>query len=266
MRAQVDKSVRSIWSRIRPRHDHLVIACFTRSGSTYMRKALSEITGFRGRNACEAYDDNEQELCAYKLRRLRQRSVIQQHFRATKYNVGLLKQYGIRPIVNYRNIFDCIVSLHDYYRNKDFRGANGHIHPEYWNLGFDERIDLLIKIQLPWYFNFFMSWRDAAKEIETFTMTYERFFADRIGALRQMLDFYGLSAPASRIEEALERLKTADTLLNKGRSGRGEEMLKDRHKAAVYEMAQSWRIDLDEMSLMGLTESGRVKARVPVTL
>ena len=260
---KVKKGIRSAWSRVRPERNHLVIACFTRSGSTYMRRALSGITGFKGRMLCDAIRGNEQEISVHRLRAIRQRSVVQQHFKATTYNVGLLKTYGLRPVVNYRNIFDCIVSLHDYYGNDSFEGQTGFVHPEYWAWDFDTRIDYLIKIHVPWYFNFYMSWRDAKQQMDTLTMTYERFFADRVGCLQEMLEFWGLSAPISKIEATLEILTPEDTVLNKGRSGRGDELLKDRHKEAVYDLAKIWQIDLEEMALMGLTEAGRVGAGAP---
>ncbi len=257
----ITRAMRSISSRLRPQRNHLVIACFPKSGSTYMANALCEITGFGQRNLCEWYNHNEQDVSVHKLRKRRVRSVIQQHFKGTFDNVRLLNEYGIRPVVNVRNIFDTIVSLHDHFDREDHKVCTGYVHREYWDLNFDERMHYLIRIHLPWFFNFFMSWREAADQIETLPMTYERFFGERVGALQEILRFYGIEVPAERIETAIERLDGNRTRLNQGRSGRGEEMLSDAHKTAILEMASTWCVDLDEMAPIGISAAmaGRVE-------
>lgn len=252
------KGLWSLTSRIRPRRDHIVIACFPKSGSTFMTKAICEITGFRHRNLCDMYNHNEQEVSAYKLRKLRYRSVIQQHFKGTHDNVRLLNEYGIRPIVNVRNIYDVILSLHDHFDREDHKACTGYVHSEYWNMSLDDRLDYLIRVHLPWYFNFFMSWREAVERIDVFPMTYERFFADPVASLKKMLDFTGIDVTTERIDEALGRLKQVNTRLNKGRSGRGDEILTDRHREAVLTMARSWGVDLDEMAAIGLGSASNV--------
>ena len=251
------KHVRSIVKRIRPRRDHIVIACFPKSGSTYMSKAICEILDLKPRWICEFYHHDEQDISARKLRRCTERSVIQQHIKGTYDNVRLMQQYRIRPIVNVRNVFDVILSLHDHWEREGHEVCTGYVHRRFWTMNFDERMNYIIHVHLPWYFNFFVSWREAAERIEILPMSYERFFADRVGSLQQMLQFNHVHVATDRIEAALERLKTTDTRLNKGRSGRGAELLSEGHKEAIRRLARSWCIDLDEMASIGLRSQSR---------
>ena len=82
-----------------PRSDRLLVACFPKSGSTYLTKLLHAATGFPLRDLVVAFGDHEQDICERKLRRLRRQAVIQQHVKATHHNLALIKQHGIRPIV-----------------------------------------------------------------------------------------------------------------------------------------------------------------------
>src|SRR5207245_588328 len=71
-------------SSFRPRLDHLFIACMPKSGSTYLHTVLREITGFRDAYVSEWGEQNEGDICERRLRRLRRRSVLQQHVKATQ--------------------------------------------------------------------------------------------------------------------------------------------------------------------------------------
>src|SRR5438552_7435823 len=99
------------WPFRRAPKDHLLIACFPKSGSTYLAKTLSAITGLPTRHACATFGNNDQDICERKLRGLSRRSVIQQHVKGTNNNVALMKHYGVRPIVLVRDIYDTIISL-----------------------------------------------------------------------------------------------------------------------------------------------------------
>ena len=48
----------------RAHHEHVLIACFPKSGSTYLSKVLREMTGFKKAYVSEPGPQNEQDLCA----------------------------------------------------------------------------------------------------------------------------------------------------------------------------------------------------------
>jgi len=230
----------------------LFIACFPKSGSTFLASLLSLATGFSRRDVLVSFGQRDQDICEHKLRRLSRRAVIQQHVKATDYNVELMHKYGIRPIVLVRNIFDVVVSLDDHLRREDHRMPTGFVHREYMTMDFDQRIEYLIRVHLPWYFNFFMSWREAAEGLQAYPMTYEHMFANVRETLEEILGFCQISVSQQQITTALDRVRHSDTRLNCGVSGRGESILSSHHKAAIRELAAAWRVDSTELASIGL--------------
>jgi Sulfotransferase domain len=230
----------------------LLIACFPKSGSTFLAKLLSFATGFPTRDVVESYGHRDQDISESKLRQLSRRVVIQQHVKATDRNAELMNKFGIRPIVLTRNLFDVVVSLDDHLRREDHRMPTGFVHREYMNLEFDQRVDYLIRIHLPWYFNFFMSWREAARELPTFPLTYERLFSNVRQSLEEILSFYRISVSQGQISAALDKVRCVDTRFNQGCSNRGDKLLNARHKASIRDLAAVWRIDASEMESIGL--------------
>ncbi len=235
----------SAWmSRFAVRRQHLLVACFPRSGSTYLQKLLQRLTRLDASYVSEVGPQNEQDLSARKLRRLRRRCVLQQHVRGTTTNVELMVRHGIRPIVQTRSLFDVVVSLDDYFNEDHRRLSCGYVCEEYLRTARNERFDYLIHLHLPWYFNFLMSWREAAERIETCPVTYEELFADQTGTLARIAEFYDLRVSPSQIEEAIRGAAGSDTRLNVGKTGRGAELLTWQQKQAIFRMAGLCRIAL----------------------
>jgi len=52
----------------------------------------------------------------------------------------------------------------------------GYVHPEYWNMSGKEQFDFIIANMVPWYLNFYVSWRDASTTTKVLWLTYEDFF------------------------------------------------------------------------------------------
>ena len=104
-----------------------------------------------------------------------------------------------------------------------------------------------------------MSWREAESTVDTFRLSYERLFADVRQTLVEILEFFDLPVTADRVETAVVAASRANTRLNKGVSGRGQQLLTASHKAAIRELAAVWRIDLDEMQCLGLNTPFRLR-------
>lgn len=231
---------------------NILVACFPKSGSTYLCGLLAEITKFPQLGLVQFYGQNEQDLFEPAVKVLRTTdSVTQQHVKATNFNVQLMQQYGLRPVVLVRNIFDVILSVHDHYERECHLGPLGYIHHEYRSMNFEERMWFLIHVHLPWYFNFFASWRQETPSLRPMWMSYEQFFTDQSGWARRILEFYGLSVTDTEIERALAAMPGRFTRLNVGKSGRGAA-LPLRHREAILRLAMAWRIDRADMHLIGL--------------
>ncbi len=227
-------------------HEHLLIACFPKSGSTYLSKVLREMAGLAKAYVSEPGPQNEQDLSATKLAAIRRRSVLQQHVKATRTNVELLLEHRMRPIVQTRNLFDVIVSLHDHFERDHRSLPCGYISQEYLRAGWDERVEYLIYLHLPWYFNFVLSWREAGSQLATYPLSYEQLFADQPGELARIAAFYNLAVTAAEVSAAIGRALKSDTRLNVGVTGRGREMLTPRHKQSIRQLAAISHITVDE--------------------
>jgi hypothetical protein len=250
--------------RFKPARDHLLVACFPKSGSTFLSRALSLATGFPMRPLSVMFQHNEQDICQHKLRRLRQRSVVHQHVKGTFNNVWLLNQYQVKPVILVRNIFDTVISLNDHLRLEDHRIPTGYVHREFWNLDFDAAIHFLIRNHLPWYFSFLISWREAASQITCFRLTYRRLFSDVPAILHEVLDFYKISTVRGHVERVASEMKSVDTRFNKGVRGRGEQLLTAEHKQAIWQLADSWQVGPDVLAEIGLERCPAPAGQAPL--
>jgi hypothetical protein len=226
--------------------DDLLIACFPKSGSTYLSKVLQKATGLKEDYIAEFGPQNEQDIVRRKLKRLWRRSVLQQHVKGTRTNVEFLTTFGIRPIVQTRSLFDVVISLYDHFERDNNSLPCGHVCADYWQMTVHDRLDYLICVHLPWYYNFYLSWRDAAHKLEIFPLTYEDLFADQTGRLTEVLNFYHFSIPPARLQAAIAQTANAKTRFNVGVSGRGARMLSKQHRQSIQRQAATCRLELDE--------------------
>ena len=145
-----------------------------------------------------------------------------------------------------RNLYDTVISLHDHFEPDHRSLPCGYVSEEYLRMSWKERIDYLIHLHLPWYFNFVLSWREAARHIDICPVTYEEFFADQPGQLRRIAAFYGLTASdcADRGRHDTRQPGRHDWRFNVGVAGRGSEMLSAAQKQAIRDQGAICRIDI----------------------
>jgi hypothetical protein len=232
-----------MWFKRKYKLPHIFVACFPKSGSTFLSKALQGLTGYPEYHAAEEYVPNEQDISRRKLLKARRLSVIQQHAKGTKTNLNILREFRMRPIVHVRNLFDVVVSLRDHFYGHDHHFPTGYVHREFWQLHERDQYDYLIQMHLPWYFNFLISWHEAQRYFSLITTSYEELFVNPAGTLRRLADFYGLAADDAAIGRALEYAAGQPTGLNKGVSGRGRQQLTTAQRDAICRMAKVWQVD-----------------------
>ncbi|MGE0824080.1 MAG: sulfotransferase domain-containing protein [Candidatus Binatia bacterium] len=252
-------------------YTNIFVACFPKSGSTYICTLLSEVTGFPHVPVVQFYGQNEQDLFEPALQQVRgTSSVTQQHVKGTNNNVRLLKTYNLRPVVLVRNIFDVVVSLHDHFMREDTLTPVGYVHREYQAMSREDRLWFLINLHLPWYFHFLVSWQEATTELDLMWLTYEDFFANPVTRIQQVLQFYDMTASDDEIRQGMIKLAGKNARLNVGVVGRGKE-LPDCHRQAVIALARTWHLAPDRLSLIGMTSesleqtSQRVNGSLPPT-
>ena len=231
---------------------NILVACFPKSGSTYLTTLLSAITGFQRKMAIQFGGHNEQDIFEPALRYLCLRnSVTQQHVKGTDNNVRLLKKYNIKPVILVRNIFDVVLSIHDHIEREDHRGPVGYVHKEYFGMSKEEKLFYIIHVMLPWYFNFYMSWRESSKEMDVLWISYEELFSNQVDTVSRILSFYDIPVDHDQIQSAILAMKSKDTRLNVGIKGRGDS-LPEGHKEAILNLASVWKVDKKEMEIIGL--------------
>jgi tetratricopeptide (TPR) repeat protein len=203
---------------------HLFIACFPKSGSSFLRNVLLHLTGFRDTYLFYAGAPNEHDLYLPSLLEFATvNTITQQHARASEGNVQLMQGFGITPVVLVRNIFDALVSLDDFYHS----GASfsTFFFSDYLQLTPEQRLELLIDHVAPWYMQFYASWLRVERDqrLRVHWLTYEELIADKPAAFRRILDFWGIGVDEERLRAALAAAEGEKkrNRFNQGVTGRG---------------------------------------------
>ena len=222
---------------------HIFIACVPKSASTFLKNILVSVTGYRDVFMVYAAGQSEHEIYLPTVRETaRLDSVTQQHCRASDANVQLMQAFEIRPVVLVRNIFDCVLSLLDFYDKGAF--FNTYFRADFESLGREARIDLIIDNVIPWYLQFVASWDlvENQKRLELMWLTYEEMIGDKPAAVKRILEFYGLAARRRDVEQKLSEIESEQRSIrfNKGVAGRGRSELNDRQKARIRRLTKHY--------------------------
>jgi len=215
---------------------HIFIACAPKSGSTFLKNLLLNLTGYQDAFMVFSPGQFEQELyLPTVLETAALDTVTQQHARASDANLHLMQAFGLRPVVLVRNIFDSVVSLLDFYDKGAYR--NSYFRADWQSLDRDTKIDLIIDNLVPWYFQFVASWDLAEKQkrIEVEWLTYEDLIADKTSAVLRILEFYGLGAARRGVGQRINEIESEGrrNRFNKGVAGRGKSGLNDTQKDRI---------------------------------
>lgn len=232
--------------------NHLFIACFPKSGSTFLKNLLVEVTGFPEQQLTYSHGKNDTGIYLPALIDCAELDTVTQlHVRASDSNINQMQGFSIKPVILVRNIFDVLLS---YKEHHDQFARQMSFYDRYDSLDEAQRLDLIVDDRAAWYLGFFAGWQRAVRSgrIEGLWLSYEELMADKVGKTKQILRFYGLERPRQAIADAIEnvsRNKFANRF-NKGVSGRGSARFDDRHRAQIRRIA-GYHPDID-FSLIGL--------------
>lgn len=244
--AEAGLEVYSRLSRRLGRHKTTVfLACMPKTGSTFLKSVLLEVTGFAEGVLTYAFERTEQELYLPRLiDACRRNTVTQQHVRATAANVDLMQRFRIRPVILVRNLFDVVVSIRDHLMIEGTERFPSLYATEHLaSLDPQEQYEFLISYAIPWYFNFFVSWYDAMREgrVDALTLTYEELSQDWVPGVSRILEHVGIPRGDEEIRRALDAVwarRKGLVRFNRGVAGRGLESLNEANQEKLRRMAR----------------------------
>ncbi len=216
----------------------IFISALPKSGSTFLVKTLSAVTGYQ--NFFLGYHQlNEQDLYLPNLIDAWSMNVIShQHTRPSAPNLALMEQFAIRPIILTRNAYDAVVSLTDHLETESAQTPLLNVPADFRERARGERLDMVIDLAMPWYVRFVADWRQAGR--------------DCLWLVGRILSYHGLKADDNAVEQALIQARENGSRFNKGVGGRGGAELSDEQKSSIGALIRHYPgIDFAPLDLAG---------------
>jgi len=226
------------WLLQRQQRSLVLHACLPKSGSSYLYEGLGAFGGYGLGSLAPSYGVREDEIEVARLRQYpRGNWVFKHHVRPSDQTRLLQDRYGVRVVVQVRNLFDVLVSMHDhidqYLLDPGMAWPTVPVDPARWpNMTAEQRYRLLSEFVSPWLVSFVVRWaweirlnlqQDRPDAI--LLVRYKNLIADpqgTFGWLLRTLQPTASSRPAMDLD--LDRIDDERSLLNVGVPGRGQEI------------------------------------------
>ena len=228
----------------------LFISALPKSGSTFLVKALGEVTGYQ--HMFLGYHQlNEQDLYLPNLIDSWTMNIIShQHTRPSAPNLALMEQFAIRPIILTRNAYDAVVSFTDHLETESSETPLLNVPTDFMHRQREERLDMVIDLVMPWYIRFTADWTRADQDC--LWLRYEDLVANGANTVGRILSFHGLEKDQAVIERSLIHAKGDDSRFNQGVAGRGGEELDTAQKSKIQALTRHYPgVDFSPLSLGG---------------
>lgn len=237
-----------VQSLMGPRH-RILLACFPKSGSTWLRTIFAELPGFRAHWITSSTGRGEQELAPLKVARAAFGNfVAQHHVRYHDDTHRMIEMFDLRPVVLVRNIFDCVVSLRDHVRDRWPEIPQALVTSDIKSLPDDQLSDFLIDMAVPWFFDFYVSWVNCA---DTVPLRYEDLRTDPQTTVETIVRELGIPVGPDAIAAAITTAHDKDVLLNVGVSGRGDLLTRCQRDRIVRQARYYPSVDFTAIGLPG---------------
>jgi hypothetical protein len=225
----------------------ILVACFPKSGSTYLSALIRSLPGFSPTLYTPSGGRREQELSEVEMEKAFciPKHVVQLHVRASDYTLELIEKFDVTPIVLVRNIYDAAVSLAEHLVNESPVMPMAYFDRAIAERPFRDRLEAVLDLAVPWYFNFYVSWQRARPEA---IVTYEDLILGGVERQTEYLNAIGLNINIVDIATATKKVQSLNTRYNVGKSGRGAEAITTRHRRRIEQLA-SYYPDLDFTSI-----------------
>ena len=229
MRNVTDIALYYAWHRYMKR-DHILIACMPKSGSTFLSNVISRLPEFRKISLIGSFQERtEKEIYFPKaLRKYRYNYSCQQHVKYNENTAAAISAFDITPVVLVRNIFDCVVSIRDHLRREAVESPIAYFLPEHPDLPDDELESAIVRLAIPWYIHFYVSWKHCPDAI---WVTYEEATQQTADVIEKIFSNSHRNFNRAMIEKAIGRSDPSKDRRNVGQSGRGEDLSEENKEA-----------------------------------
>ena len=166
---------------------HILLACMPRSGSTFLSTIISFLPDFVRADLVPSYERRKQELSQPEIERyLGKNFVAQHHVRLSDQTHNFIIRYALFPIILVRDIFDIVVSLNDYFSLESTITPVAYFTEEILGWSEEKRLEAIVDLAVPWYFNFFASWFHYGNRL---FITYEELIDNPLVCVKKVLEF-----------------------------------------------------------------------------
>jgi hypothetical protein len=173
--------------------------------------------------------------------------VAQHHVRASEHVLELTRRHQLVPIVLVRNIFDCAVSLAEHMGNESPVFPMAYVQNHMAHSRFEQRLDAVVDLALPWYINFYASWFEHAPDR---IVSYEDLVLAPTAAQAEILNGLGVTTDAIQLHAAAVAMGQGEVRFNVGMAGRGDRLLTAEQRARVVRLTRHYRgIDFSPIGL-----------------
>lgn len=244
----------------------VALCCMPKSGSTFVLTSLQRLpdpsfsigylqTPYMNPDFVQAHS-REHEIDELALLALEMREtnwVSHMHTKWTPYSENIFSAYGIKPIVTYRNIFDCLVSLDDMLMAGTVQGfAMIRLPAHYGTIPEAERLAFLCAYVGPWYIDYVVSWSRITMPV--LRLNYDEdilgFGRDTAQRIKDFLDIDWVDLDglmeAFRLDDGDKKDRAR---LNKGVSGRGDK-IPETARAHLRQLASVYADEVDFSGLL----------------
>jgi hypothetical protein len=206
---------------------HVLLACFPKSGSTYLARLIANAGGYSHMHLSDSAKGGEHELSAARLLLHHQADYVTQlHLRCSLGTALLIEKFSLLPVVLYRDIFDTVVSMKDDLKNDTVEYPAfaspfpiAYIPNNVRLLADDELLSFVIDMLVPWYLGFYGSWyRYPGRKI---CLSYRELIEETPRVLREISDAFQLGWSDSAVAKAIGSAENEDTRKNQAVAGRG---------------------------------------------
>lgn len=230
----------------------ILLACFPKSGSTFVRSVIDKKKEFKHVNLVPSYYEREHELdirFLYKYRKLNY--IAQLHVRANNETEKLVKQFDLIPVILVRDIYDVIVSLVDNMRrNNAIRWPMAKIFDTHLNLTDEELYSVVVDLFVPWYINFFVGWK--ISPLTKIIVNYEEMLKNELSFFKKIFSACEMVFSDEEIRNMIDETKknSKHNKLNKGVVGRGNQIPVETKNKIVKLCSYYPNIDFSEIGIL----------------